>query len=177
MSSDLTARLGRLREEMLDLGRGRKECRPSRVVLQRWANELAEVHSLLPMQCDDVEIVRAVTDVCREADAAFEKSGGSSRHWVSECFLPLLNDRGLKVQGADVEAALTSRPAGSLTITGPELNYVTHAASLRGQSLLEYVTRAINAALIKQGVDAELFAENDETAAIASPQADSESKK
>lgn len=41
-----------------------------------------------------------------------------------------------------------------------ERSWVRHAAKLRGISLQEYVKRAINAALVKQGVDAILFGEN-----------------
>lgn len=39
------------------------------------------------------EITRAV----RAADEAFEKSGGSSRDWVRECFLPALENECLEI--------------------------------------------------------------------------------
>ena len=44
-----------------------------------------------------------VTIIVREADQAFEKSGGSSRHWVRDCFLPLLEAAGLRVVDANAE--------------------------------------------------------------------------
>lgn len=44
--------------------------------------------------------------------------------------------------------------------------YITHAASLREQSLGEYIKRAVNAALRKQGVDAVLIAESDDPPAL-----------
>lgn len=43
-----------------------------------------------------------------------------------------------------------------------EREWVKHAAKLRGLSMAEYVKRAVNAALIRDGVDAYLFAEKDE---------------
>lgn len=51
-------------------------------------------------QGEDVNIVNAVTAVVREADQAFNTLGGGSRHWVRDCFLPLLNKAGLIVQPA-----------------------------------------------------------------------------
>lgn len=42
-----------------------------------------------------------------------------------------------------------------------EVDWVKHAASLHGWSLSEYVKRAINAALRKEGVDAVLFGERE----------------
>lgn len=51
---------------------------------------------------DDADTVRAVTAVVREADEAFQKSGGTSRHWVRDWFLPLLNKAGWRVsQGSE----------------------------------------------------------------------------
>jgi len=43
------------------------------------------------------ELVNRVTRVVRKADAGFEKSGGSSRHWVRDQFLPLLHEEGLSI--------------------------------------------------------------------------------
>jgi hypothetical protein len=48
-------------------------------------------------QEEDTSIVARVTAVCRKADQQFETVGGSSRHWVRDCFLPLLNGAGLFV--------------------------------------------------------------------------------
>jgi predicted DNA binding CopG/RHH family protein len=42
-----------------------------------------------------------------------------------------------------------------------ELDWVKHAASLRQMSLAEYVKRAINTQLRREGVDAVLFRERD----------------
>ena len=41
------------------------------------------------------EIVQKVTKAVRLADISFEQVGGSSRHWVRDCFLPALEDEGL----------------------------------------------------------------------------------
>jgi uncharacterized protein (DUF1778 family) len=46
--------------------------------------------------------------------------------------------------------------------TKEEVDYVKHAASLRGLSMAEYVKRAINASLRRQGVDAVLFRERND---------------
>ena len=47
--------------------------------------------------CDHKELVPAITRAVRKADDAFEKSGGSSRHWVRDCFLDALENEGLCV--------------------------------------------------------------------------------
>lgn len=46
------------------------------------------------------ELVARITRAVREADEGFQKSGGSSRHWVRECFLPMLAKHGLKIEEA-----------------------------------------------------------------------------
>ena len=46
---------------------------------------------------DNYEIVNKVTAVVREADQLFQTVGGSSRHWVRECFLPILEEHGLTI--------------------------------------------------------------------------------
>jgi len=51
-------------------------------------------------QSEDAGIVAAVTAIVREADQLFERVGGSSRHWVRDCFLPLLNKEGFSIQCA-----------------------------------------------------------------------------
>jgi hypothetical protein len=43
----------------------------------------------------DPQVLAAVTLAVRAADVAFESSGGSSRHWVREQFLPRLDEEGL----------------------------------------------------------------------------------
>lgn len=48
-------------------------------------------------QCEDDELVATVTEIVRKADQAFQSSGGSSRHWVRDCFLPTLNAEGFRV--------------------------------------------------------------------------------
>lgn len=45
-------------------------------------------------QGEDNAVVTAITAIVREADRTFEHVGGGSRHWVRDCFLPLLNQRG-----------------------------------------------------------------------------------
>lgn len=40
------------------------------------------------------DAVAALTAIVREADQLFERVGGSSRHWVRDCFLPLLERAG-----------------------------------------------------------------------------------
>lgn len=51
----------------------------------------------VPLQEDDDVLVKAITAIVREADEAFQRSGGSSRHWVRECFLPTLNAKGFRI--------------------------------------------------------------------------------
>ena len=45
----------------------------------------------------DNNLVKEITVVVRQADSDFEKIGGSSKHWVRDCFLPLLEEAGLTV--------------------------------------------------------------------------------
>jgi len=49
-------------------------------------------------QGEDPIVVAALTLVVREADQVFERVGGSSRHWVRDCFLPTLNRHGWFVE-------------------------------------------------------------------------------
>ena len=44
---------------------------------------------------DENEIIKLVTHAVRLADRAFQDSGGSSRHWVRDWFLPYLRHEGL----------------------------------------------------------------------------------
>jgi hypothetical protein len=48
----------------------------------------------MTQQCEDEELVREITRIVREAFKRFEQSGGTTRHWVRECFLPILNRDG-----------------------------------------------------------------------------------
>lgn len=58
----------------------------------------------LTSQDDDFDLVAAITRIVREADQVFERVGGSSRHWVRDCFLPLCNRAGLYVLSRHREA-------------------------------------------------------------------------
>ena len=46
---------------------------------------------------DDAELVRRMTAAMREADAVFERVGGSTRHHVRDCLLPILEKHGLSL--------------------------------------------------------------------------------
>lgn len=43
------------------------------------------------------EIVQEVTAVMREADKKFEMMGGSTRHYVRDLLIPMLEEKGLQV--------------------------------------------------------------------------------
>ena len=43
------------------------------------------------------ELISKVTRAVREANAQFEVTGGSSRHWVRDCFLPALERHELSI--------------------------------------------------------------------------------
>jgi hypothetical protein len=45
-------------------------------------------------QSEDSDVVTRLTAIVREADQEFQRVGGSSRDWVRDCFLPLLNQAG-----------------------------------------------------------------------------------
>ena len=53
----------------------------------------------------DTKVTRAV----RAADLAFAESGGSSRHWVQECFIPALAKEGLAIVVVPVEGLKPGR--------------------------------------------------------------------
>lgn len=77
-------------------------------------------------QGEDMPLVTAITAVVREADRAFQRVGGSSRHWVRDCFLPSLNNAGFAVRASVVAspeaphseaAALRGRPGEPSPLT------------------------------------------------------------
>ena len=55
-----------------------------------------------------------------------------------------------------------TEPRLNIPISSVELDWVEHAASLRGLQSVEYVRRAINLSLRNEGVDAVLLAESDD---------------
>lgn len=61
-------------------------------------------------QSEDTDMVATVTAIVRDADQMFTKSGGSSRHWVRECFLPKLNAAGLRIVPPPAEPQEAPRP-------------------------------------------------------------------
>lgn len=46
---------------------------------------------------DENERIRILTQIARSADKCFEKIGGSSRHWVRDCFLPCAEKEGWRI--------------------------------------------------------------------------------
>jgi len=47
---------------------------------------------------ENPEIVRRLTAAMREADRTFQRVGGSTRHHVRDCLLPILAKHGLKIE-------------------------------------------------------------------------------
>jgi hypothetical protein len=45
----------------------------------------------------EAELVRRMTAAMREADETFERVGGSTRHHVRDCLLPVLIKHGLRL--------------------------------------------------------------------------------
>jgi hypothetical protein len=45
--------------------------------------------------------VRRITAAVREADRGFEKTGGGSRHWVRDWFIPMLAKHRVSVKPMD----------------------------------------------------------------------------
>lgn len=46
---------------------------------------------------DEHELLKRITAAVRTADKNFERVGGSSRHWVRDCFLPELEQHDLRL--------------------------------------------------------------------------------
>tara|TARA_R110000851_G_scaffold33896_4_gene90393 strand:+ start:1463 stop:1645 length:183 start_codon:yes stop_codon:yes gene_type:complete len=44
------------------------------------------------------DVEKRITAAVREADSVFEKTGGSTRHYVRECLMPILEKNGLEVR-------------------------------------------------------------------------------
>lgn len=45
----------------------------------------------------EIELIRRMTAAMREADETFERVGGSTRHHVRDCLLPVLSRHGLRL--------------------------------------------------------------------------------
>lgn len=57
-------------------------------------------------------LVTTITRAVRRADDRFAKSGGSSRHWVRDCFLDELEAEGLTIiESAEITRRLKEREA------------------------------------------------------------------
>ena len=56
------------------------------------------------------ETVRRITAAVREADEGFEKTGGGSRHWVRDWFIPMLAKHRVSVRL--MESAAVNGSAG-----------------------------------------------------------------
>ena len=75
-----------------------------------------------------------ITQAVREADEWFKKVGGSSRHWVDDCFMPMLKKQGLDIFKAqevyDIEAAKAEADAEIERLKSKlrELSNIAHAA-------------------------------------------------
>lgn len=52
---------------------------------------------VLDWEPDETELVRELTAIVRKADADFESTGGTSRHWVRDHFLPNLRAAGWRI--------------------------------------------------------------------------------
>ena len=57
----------------------------------------------------DETVVKELTAVMRKADKVFERVGGSTRHYVRDCLLPLMADAGLFVSSSEQAARLAER--------------------------------------------------------------------
>jgi hypothetical protein len=93
-----------------------------------------------------------------EFDCARDSRGYCGKAGSEECDLgaPLL-----PVAPSASPASTEALPI-SVPVTTEELNWVLHAASLRRLTLVEYVRRAINLSLRKEGVDAVLLRQSDD---------------
>jgi hypothetical protein len=60
--------------------------------------------------CKPPSLVAEITRAVRAADQLFQKTGGSSRHWVIECLIPALEDEGLAI-GIAITGTSTKTPA------------------------------------------------------------------
>jgi hypothetical protein len=70
----------------------------------------------------DPKVIDQLTSAVRAADKAFETAGGSSRHWVRDCFLPELERNGLTI--APTTETENASPAGTLKEAFAELQKV-----------------------------------------------------
>jgi hypothetical protein len=73
-------------------------------------NHMFSVSDLFGDQSEDAQTVAAITAIVREADESFQKSGGSSRHWVRDCFLPRLNAHGYRILSPAPDTQVSAAP-------------------------------------------------------------------
>jgi hypothetical protein len=56
-----------------------------------------ETQACTPEQDRETELIRRMTAAMREADETFERVGGSTRHHVRDCLLPVLEKHRLRL--------------------------------------------------------------------------------
>lgn len=61
----------------------------------------------------DETVVKELTAVMRKADKVFERVGGSTRHYVRDCLLPLMADAGLFVSSSELQARVAELEAAA----------------------------------------------------------------
>ena len=78
-------------------------------------------------------IERRLTAAVREADQAFERVGGSTRHYVNDCLLPMLEAAGLSVVDTAHLRGLEVR------LADPRRDAVVKAAVAEREAYLRYI--------------------------------------
>jgi len=53
---------------------------------------------------EEIEILRRMTIAMRQADRSFEHSGGSTRHYLRDCLLPMLSYHGIDLRLSDLSS-------------------------------------------------------------------------
>jgi len=109
---DLLAYVRELEQLVDDLGLGRERAIAGRDAIQERVQKLEQEDAITELIAyvreleadkaisnpdESVELVRRMTLAMREADEMFETVGGSTRHHVRECLLPVLEKHGLGI--------------------------------------------------------------------------------
>lgn len=88
---------------------------------------------------EETKITNIVTEAVRKADKIFRNVGGSTRHWVRDCFIPTLEESGLCIRPKqephtdDWEEFRAGCPAKEETGYGDGRNLVEICTLLKGR--------------------------------------------
>lgn len=98
-----------------------------------------------------------VTQIMRDADGMFQKTGGSTRHYLRDVFFPMLQEKGFEIKKSDEQGEIERLKAENSKMR-QALEGVRMSASRAGWNNhdpvkeLEYIEKAATEALKKDSI-------------------------